>query len=155
MELTFEELLEPVHAGEHELKNKLRESGYKVRDVSNNPSFWRKDIDLLATNPRTHITTSIEVKWDSKVADTNNIYIEISNPRSKGGKGWFSFCEADVLAYGDAVNNKFYMFKLPALKQFIKVNKNKLETRRTADGAIGYLVNLSSVAGLANVVSVA
>lgn len=144
--MSLEELLEPVHAGEYELKKSLREHGYIVKDVSDNPSFWDKDIDLIAFNQTTGVLTSLEVKWDNRIAETGNMYIETENPRSKGGKGWFRFCEADMLAYGDSNNRIFYFIGVAALRDYIKDNKAKLEMRACADGAQGYLVPIDDLA---------
>ncbi len=70
--------------------------------MSGNPDYWYKDIDCFCTSPRTGATKSFEVKWDSRINTTGNLYLELTNVHSKGGRGWFSFCEADYLAYGDA-----------------------------------------------------
>lgn len=152
--MTLEEMLEPRHPGEYELKRCLRENGYKVKDVSEEPGYWDKDIDLLVTNPNTNITTTIEVKWDRCIAATGNMFIETVNPRSKSGNGWFKFCEADVLAYGDAINKSFYLMTVSALKDFINNNKDKLQSRSTWDGSTGYIVPLSSVAALIDTVAI-
>lgn len=77
--------------GEKELIWKLREYGYFIDDVSGDPAYWTRDIDLLVTpiipkigEDRTH---SIEIKWDRRLADTGNLFIELENPRSIGGRG--------------------------------------------------------------------
>jgi len=133
-------IYEPHNPGEWELKFTLRNHGYSVEDVSDNPNYWYKDIDLIVTNTKTCNVSKIEVKWDSRIAATGNLYIEFANPRSKGGKGWFEFCEADLLAYGDSRNKVFYMIRIPALKEFIARNKNVLRIAKTPDGSQGYLV---------------
>ena len=144
--MSLEELLEPVHAGEYELKKSLREHGYTVKDVSDNPQYWDKDIDLIAFNQITGITTSLEVKWDKRIAETGNMYIETENPRSKNRLGWFRFCEADMLAYGDAINGIFYFISIAALRDYINNNKAKLNMTMCNDGAAGYLVPIDNLA---------
>ena len=141
----FEELFEPNNPGERELKQALRAQGYKVRDVSDNSCYWSKDIDLIVTNTATGKITNVEVKWDYYIANTGNLFIELSNPRSKGGNGWFKFCEADALAYGDAHNKVFYTFDFPQLREFINEHKKEFNCRTTADGSYGYLVPLALV----------
>lgn len=138
--------------GEHELIYALRENGYFVDDVSGDPAYWMYDIDLLV-NPvfpkiGEDVVTSIEVKWDRRLAQTGNLFIEIENPRSRGGRGWFEFCMADYLAYGDATNRTFYFFKMTDLKNYIYETKNDLRCRSTYDGSYGYLLPLSSISAL-------
>ena len=78
--------------GESLFKQIMLERGYSVNDVSNNPEYWYKDIDFIITSPTTGQTKSFEVKWDSRINSTGNLYLEISNIYSQGGKGWFKFC---------------------------------------------------------------
>lgn len=61
----------------------MRERNYTVEDVSNNPDFWPKDIDFIITSPTTGETKTFEVKWDSNIHYTKNLFLEIENPRSK------------------------------------------------------------------------
>ena len=82
----------------------MESRNYLVEDVSSNSDFWHKDIDFIITSPTTGAVKSFEVKWDSRINSTGNLYLELSNINSKGGKGWFTFCEADYLVYGDAVS---------------------------------------------------
>ena len=67
MEFNFFETRKP---GEYELLKSLRENGYEVRDVSQDPSYWDKDIDLIVTNLETKVITNIEVKWDNRISET-------------------------------------------------------------------------------------
>lgn len=103
--------------GERTFKERMLYHGYTVEDVSGNSDFWYKDIDFLVTSPYTGAVKSFEVKWDTRINKTGNMYLEIESINSKGGRGWFEFCEADYLAYGDAQNRTFYIIPLLALKQ--------------------------------------
>jgi hypothetical protein len=95
----------------------MESRNYKVEDVSNNPDYYDKDIDLIITSPTSGLTKTFEVKFDSKICETGNLYLERSNIRSKGGAGWFDFCEADYLAYGDAINKYFYVIPMKELRE--------------------------------------
>lgn len=142
----FSVINEPVHPGEYELKWALREHGYKVRDVSMEPEYWHEDVDLIATNIFTDVVTKIEVKWDKRLAETGNFFIEIDNPKGEYGKGWFKICKADILAYGDAINKRFYMIEFPQLQEYIERHKEELEVRKTWDGSVGYILPIGAVA---------
>lgn len=149
----FEELLEPIKSGEHEAKQLLRENGYRVKDVSNDSRYFKKDIDLLVSDEED--TYSIEVKWDNVIAKSGNLFIEFYCSHSADLKGWFSFCQADYLMYGDAVNGIFYIYRVNELKEFIENNKEAFQVRAVKEvtscnayESKGYLVPLSAVESL-------
>lgn len=114
----FKGLLEDYRAGEYELKQYLKGNGFKVIDVSGNSAYWHKDIDLIATDA-SGITKTIEIKWDNRICQTGNLYIEYYNDCSKEHKGWINFTQADILAYGDSYNSVFYLFKMDDIKEYI------------------------------------
>ena len=132
--------------GEYVFSYRMKEAGYTLQNVSNNSSYWDKDIDFLATSPTTGATRSFEVKWDSRINQTGNLYLELSNIHSKGGKGWFTFCQADFLAYGDAQSKVFYIIDMQKLRERVK----QLPDRQTNCGtdSIGLLVNLKDIADI-------
>lgn len=129
--------------GEMLFKQKMLDCGYKVEDVSNNSDYWSKDIDFIITSPTTGAVKTFEVKWDSRINKTGNLYLELSNVHSKGGKGWFNFCQADFLAYGDAQAKIFYVIDMQKLRD----KAAKLPSRMTSCGtdSIGQLVNLRDI----------
>ena len=106
--------------GEQIFSRTMRALGYEVEDVSNNPEYWYKDTDFIITSPFTGAVKGFEVKWDSRINSTGNLYLETESINSKGGKGWFEFCEADYIAYGDAHTRLFYIIPLLELKEKIK-----------------------------------
>ena len=139
------ELIEPIHAGEYEVKKYLRGRGIQVEDVSDNPRYWAKDIDLIATNPITGKSAAIEIKLDARIDDTGNFFIEFENPRSKNSKGWLHFCEADFLYYIDESSYLTYIIKFDELRRFIATHKRDLAIKSTFDGSIGYIVPLAAM----------
>lgn len=139
------ELIEPVNAGEYEVKKFLRGRGIQVEDVSDKPQYWAKDIDLIATNPLTGASAAIEVKLDARINDTGNFFIEFENPRSKNSKGWFHFSEADFLYYIDESSFLTYIIKFDELRHFIATHKRDLAIKSTSDGSIGYIVPLAAM----------
>lgn len=129
--------------GEQAFAWRMKQAGYSIQDVSNNPDYWTKDIDFIATSPTTGAVKSFEVKWDSRINKTGNLYLEIANVHSKGGNGWFNFCQADFLAYGDALAKVFYVIPMDKLRERAK----QLPHRMTCCGtdSIGQLVNLRDI----------
>ena len=139
------ELIEPVNAGEYEVKKFLRGRGIQVEDVSDKPQYWAKDIDLIATNPLTGASAAIEVKLDARINDTGNFFVEFENPRSKNSNGWLHFCEADFLYYIDSHTYITYIIKIDELRHFIAIHKRDLAIKSTFDGSIGYIVPLAAM----------
>lgn len=103
--------------GEKLFQEIMENRNYKVVDVSNNPSYWSKDIDFIITSPATGDTKTFEVKWDTRIHNTGNLYLELTNVHSVQGIGWFKFCQADYLVYGDAQIQKFYVIPFQQLKE--------------------------------------
>ena len=150
--IALEEALNPRRAGEWELKRYLRANGADVVDVSNNPNYWNKDIDLIADG------VNIEVKWDGVMATTGNIYIETLSDIDRQKSGWFNFCQADKLYYGDATNKIFYIFDFPQLKEYVEQHKKELKERVARDRnkySLGYLLPIGNVKNLYTTIDVA
>lgn len=103
--------------GEQLFKEIMESRGYAVEDVSNNPSYWYMDIDFIITSPTSGEVRTFEVKWDTRINRTGNLYLEKTNVHSRGGYGWFEFTKADYLAYGDAVSGQFYIIPMDQLRK--------------------------------------
>ena len=132
--------------GERLFQCAMEQMGYTVADVSNDSRYWHRDIDFIITSPTTGATKCFEVKWDSRINSTGNLYLELSNIHSRGGQGWYNFCQADYLAYGDAVSGQFYIIPLLALRERVAA----MSCRKACCGAdsVGLLVPLDSIADL-------
>lgn len=124
--------------GELEFKIQAQKYGYTTEYVGDDPEYWCQDIDFILNDK-----VNVEVKWDSWINQTGNLFIETVNPRSQGGNGWYRFCQADYLAYGDSKNNKFYMIKMQDLKEYIAAYEP--EEKTTNDNAKGYLIPLANL----------
>lgn len=136
--------------GEQLFKQRMEQLGYALTDVSGNPEYWSKDIDFLATSPRTGLTKSFEIKFDSRINQTGNLYLELTNVHSKGGRGWFNFCEADYLAYGDAAAQVFYIIPLAQLKDRINAMQHQRYAQCGTDST-GLLVSLKDIQDIISV----
>lgn len=131
--------------GEQLFAQIMREKGYEVTDVSNNPDYYNKDIDFIIKSPFSGKVKTFEVKFDTRINQTNNLYLETKNIHSKqwNGEGWFKHTEADFIAYGDAHSRTFYIFPLLELKE--KVNKLHKNYGQCGKDSIGLLIQLKDV----------
>lgn len=118
-----------MNIGELRAYNYLQASGWSVEDVTQNQDYWDKDIDFVAHSGDQSLT--VEVKWDSRIAQTGNMFIETITDLDRSKGGWFSFCQADYIYYGDSVNQLFYVFKTADLREF--VSNHFMEERKAAD----------------------
>lgn len=132
--------------GEQLFQQAMQNKGYVVEDVSNNPSYWNKDIDFIITSPTTGLTKTFEVKWDSKLNKTGNLYLELVNINSQNGDGWFEFCQADYVAYGDAITNTFYIIPLLELREKVKQLPKRIA--QCGNDSIGQLVSLKQISDI-------
>ena len=132
--------------GEYKFKQIMLNRNFQVQDVSNNPEYFEKDIDFIITSPTSGQTKTFEVKWDSKINKTGNLYLEKTNVHSKNGIGWWNFCQADVLAYGDSRTGQFYMFNMEELRERFQHLRKIVAS--CEDDSTGYLVKLEDVQDL-------
>ena len=130
--------------GELLFKQRMEQLGYLVEDVSGNPDYFYKDIDFIITSPKTGAIKTFECKFDSRINQTGNLYLELTNVHSKGGKGWFKFCEADFLAYGNAATKEFYILPMDKLRQRINSSSRARYAQCGADST-GLLVALKDI----------
>lgn len=127
--------------GEELFREIMLGRGYNVEDVRGDEWFQRRDIDFVVSSTSGQ-EIRWEVKWDSWINKTGNLYLEFISPRSLNCDGWFEFIKADYLAYGDATAEKFYVINVEWLKDYMNVNKGRFEVKECGDGSIGYLVPL-------------
>lgn len=136
--------------GERIFRQKMIEKGYSVQDVSRNPDYWYRDIDFLITSPYTGAIKSFEVKYDSRINRTGNMFLELESINSKGGKGWFEFTEADFIAYGDSESRTFYIIPLLELKERIKALPQRIA--HCGYESTGLLVSLGDIQDLIKII---
>lgn len=127
--IRFVEQGEPKNPGEWQLKRWLRINHYLVTDVSDWPEYQVKDIDIVAQKPNSRDNITIEVKWDTRIGTTGNLFIETDSNIQTGRPGWFNYCEADYLAYGDANADWFYIFDWKKLKEYVKAHRSEFNYR--------------------------
>lgn len=135
--------------GEQLFAQIMQQKGHTVEDVSGNPDYWYKDIDFFVTSSTSGLRKSFEVKWDTRICKTGNLYLEFSNRHSKDQKGWFEFCEADYLAYGNAKANKFFIIPMDQLRERLANIPKKIAF--CGNDSAGYLVHISQIIDIAEV----
>ena len=126
--------------GEQLFKQLMEKRGHIVQDLTAEKPYQIQDIDFKITSP-SGITKFFEVKYDSKINSTGNLFVEFFNAYNYGGLGWYEFCKADYISYGDAHTNTFYCFLLEDLRQLINSHKFNVATADNEKIA-GYLVPL-------------
>lgn len=118
-----------MNIGELRAYNYLKSQGYIVEDTTDNSNYWDKDIDFVIYDNKN--TYTVEVKWDNVIYKSGNMFIETITDIDQAKEGWFEFCKADYIYYGDSANKLFYIFKTEDLRSFIK--SNYLEERKAPD----------------------
>lgn len=76
-----------INVGEIRAFNYLSNSGWTVSDLTQCEKYFDKDIDFLVTAGLEQHT--IEVKWDSRIAETGNMFIETITDLDNSKAGWF------------------------------------------------------------------
>lgn len=59
------------------------------------------------------------------------MFIETITDLDRCRAGWFEFCQAEYIFYGDSKNELFYVFKTADLRNFIATNT--MQERKAAD----------------------
>ena len=132
--------------GEQLFQQQMESRGYTVQNVSANEQYFGKDIDFIVTSPTSGLTKSFEVKWDTRINRTGNLYLEFINKNSEGALGWWEFCKADYLAYGNAKTNTFLIIPIQQLRERVKLLPQRIAF--CEDDSAGYLVHMSQIKDL-------
>lgn len=130
----------------------MRQRGYKVEDVTYKPQYWDQDIDFIITSPFTGAVKTFEVKYDSRISTTRNLFLEIENIHSKqwNYEGWFNHCKADYLAYGDAAARKFYVIDMTELRK--RVDELPQRIAHCGADSTGLLVSLGDIEDITKII---
>lgn len=108
--VTFNERLEIGKSGETIVAEFLRGRGISVEDVTDQREYQIKDIDFKLTNQEGQKCT-LEVKTDYLLNKTGNLFFEGVYYKEFGeSKGWNDYCEADYIAFLDAIGMKLYIY---------------------------------------------
>lgn len=105
----FTENIKVGNKGEAIASSFLSSIGYKVENVTKDPKYQKKDIDLIATLGDQVMT--IEVKADNYMNRTKNVCVELVSNMETGRKGWIYYCEASHLCFVDLVSRVCYFVR--------------------------------------------
>lgn len=131
--------------GELLFQQQMESKGYVVQDVSADPQYYYKG-DMIVTSPTTGLTKTFEVKYDYRIHKTGNLYLELANKNSQGCCGWYEFTKADYVAYGDAINKKFYIIHMDKLRERVAQLPKRLASCQ--DDSTGQIVSLQQLSGI-------
>ena len=109
----------------------LTAKGYTIIDQRDNPSCWKKDIDITAI--RDGVSNDIEIKWDSRIGNSNAFFFELLADMDNNKVGWAYFTQADYIFYGDSRNKRFYVFSSADMRDYLDTHKGEYETRIASD----------------------
>ena len=138
--------------GERIFKQRMEFNGFGVEDLRDDPEFWMIDCDFRLTSPTTGNKKYFEVKWDSRIHKTGNLYLETENIFSKqwNYEGWWLHCKADYIAYGDSQTMQFYI--IPREELVARVKELPTRIAHCANESTGLLVRLEDIKDLIKVV---
>lgn len=133
--------------GEKLFKEFLEKSGKQCKDVSDDPKYQKDDIDFIVEG-KSGNELSFEVKNDSKIAYTGNIFYESISNVDYGTVGCFEKTKADFIVICSEPENKFYLIRSNILKDYVRDNRNSLRyiSRVEGSNSAGYLVPKAKVA---------
>lgn len=142
----FEEDNSAGKRGESLFRDFLEKTGKKCRDVSDDPNYQREDIDFIVEG-KSGSGLSFEVKNDSKIAYTGNIFYESISNVDYGTIGCFEKTKADFIVICSEPENRFYIIRSETLRNFVRNNRESLRYIPRVEGSnsAGYLVPKSRV----------
>lgn len=117
--------------GEALAKQWLDKQGWKCYDISNIETTWKADMDLIAVKgeePRI-----VEVKYDSRIAETGNMFIEILTDKENNVDGWIRNTASNYIMYGDAVKSIFYIMRTTDILDYIQRYKGKYQIKEARE----------------------
>ena len=117
--------------GEQLAKKCLEAKGFSVIDQTQNPEYWKQDIDLTAI--RGSDVFNIEVKWDNRIWNSNAFFFELMTDIERNRPGWANYTQADYIFYGDSKCRKFYVFQAEAMREYLRQHRGEYEERTASD----------------------
>jgi hypothetical protein len=98
-----------------------------VEDVTKNPKYFSKGIDFIFTlkNGR---KVSVDVKYDSSITRTGNVFLEVVKNNRTMEDGWFWTSEADfILIVFGGQDDKMLTLPLKEVRDYFKINQDRFK----------------------------
>lgn len=115
-----------------------------VFDVRLAPKYQELDVDFEVEFIDRRIYW-VEVKTDEQIAQTGNIFYEITSNENYDTQGCFDKTKADVMFIYDSQQEYMYQVSVPGMKRYVDVNKNTLRKVKGGDHAIGLLIKMDEL----------
>ena len=115
----FERQLAKGKVGEGLVCQYLQNKGWEVEDTTENPAYFKKDIDFLVK--KDNLNMAIEVKTEAKMNQTGNMYIEDKLVYEDGREadGWWHYCEADYMWHVNPATQTAFVYRADEMKKYI------------------------------------
>lgn len=116
----FNQQLQIGKSGEAIVAAWLQKRGNKVKDVSDDKEYQKRDIDLVITN-KDGVELTMEVKTDYKLHKSGNLFFESTYHKDWGDtNGWYDYCEADYVVFYDVIGNKLYIYDFSNGREYVR-----------------------------------
>ena len=131
--------------GEKIFSKYLDNLGLEHEDVSDVKEYQKQDIDFVV-RAKTGQTWTVEVKNDTRIAQTGNIFFETISNVHYSSNGCFNKTNADAMVIVSESEKKLYIVTTKNLKKFVEDNKEHLKFRTTpGSNSAGFLVPVASL----------
>ena len=139
----FKEDNEIGKRGEQIFSRFLDKLNLPYRDVSDLPEYQKQDVDFIVGFGQDDV--KFEVKNDTRIASTRNIFFETMSNVDYATDGCFNKTKADVMVIVSESERRLYMISSDSLKRFVEENKNGLRfiSRVPGSNSCGYLVPIA------------
>lgn len=116
----FFQQLEIGKSGEAVVAAFFESRGNKVRDVSDDREYQKKDIDFVITN-KDGVELTVEVKTDYKLNKSGNLFFESTYHKDWGDTpGWYDYCQADFIVFYDVIGKKLYIYNFSVGRDYVR-----------------------------------
>ena len=138
----FEKDNEIGKRGEKVFERYLKSVNLEYRDVSNIREYQEQDVDFIVSFKNPQVDLKFEVKNDTRIATTGNIFFETMSNVDYSTNGCFNKTKSDVMVIVSESERRLYMISSRSLKRFVDENKDSLRfiSRVPGSNSCGYLV---------------